>query len=128
MIGTVIGHEITHGFDTTGSQFDADGNFSNWWTDEDRAAFEARTKKVETYYSAIEALPGHYVDGVLTIGETVADLGGMSSALEVAKGIEGFDYDEFFRSYAELWALKTRRKCTRCCCRMCMRPTICARM
>lgn len=107
MIGTVIGHEITHGFDTTGSQFDADGNFSNWWTDEDRAAFEARTKKVETYYSAIEALPGHYVDGVLTIGETVADLGGMSSALEVAKGIEGFDYDEFFRSYAELWALKT---------------------
>ena len=58
MIGTVIGHEITHGFDTTGSQFDADGNFSNWWTDEDRAAFEARTKKVETYYSAIEALRG----------------------------------------------------------------------
>lgn len=102
-IGTVIGHEITHGFDTIGSQFDADGNFRNWWTAQDEEVFAARTKKVEEYYSAIEVLPGKYVDGLLTIGETVADLGGMSCALEIAKTIEDFDYNEFFSSYAEIW-------------------------
>lgn len=59
------------------------------------------------YYGAIEVLPGECVDGQLTIGETVADLGGMSCALEIARGIQDFDYDEFFRSYASLWRLKT---------------------
>lgn len=107
IIGTIVGHEITHGFDTTGSQFDADGNLNNWWTQEDRAAFQELTQQVAQYYGAIEVLPGECVDGQLTIGETVADLGGMSCALEIARGIQDFDYDEFFRSYASLWRLKT---------------------
>ena len=74
IIGTIVGHEITHGFDTTGSQFDADGNLNNWWTQEDRAAFQELTQQVAQYYGAIEVLPGECVDGQLTIGETVADL------------------------------------------------------
>ncbi|MEG1360873.1 MAG: M13 family metallopeptidase, partial [Clostridia bacterium] len=81
-IGVIIGHELTHGFDTAGSQYDQNGNMNNWWTDADRAAFVALTDRVDAYYSAIEALPGKFVDGQLTIGETVADLGGFSCMLE----------------------------------------------
>ncbi|MEG0050448.1 MAG: M13 family metallopeptidase, partial [Clostridia bacterium] len=80
-IGVIIGHELTHGFDTAGSQYDQNGNMNNWWTDADRAAFVALTDQVDAYYSAIEALPGKFVDGQLTIGETVADLGGFSCML-----------------------------------------------
>lgn len=105
-VGVIIGHEITHGFDTMGSQYDADGNYNNWWTDEDRAAFDARTQKVNDYFSAIEVLPGEYVNGLLTIGETVADLGGMSCMLEIAKSREGFDYAAFFSAYAQVWAIQ----------------------
>ncbi|MEG1196683.1 MAG: M13 family metallopeptidase, partial [Clostridia bacterium] len=89
-IGVIIGHELTHGFDTAGSQYDQNGNMNNWWTDADRAAFVALTDRVDAYYSAIEALPGKFVDGQLTIGETVADLGGFSCMLEMAKGYENF--------------------------------------
>lgn len=102
-LGVIIGHEITHAFDTLGSQYDKLGNLANWWTDEDRAAFNARTAKIEAYYSSIEVLPGRNVDGLLTISETVADLGGVSCMLSIAKSIEGFDYDEFFTSFARLW-------------------------
>ncbi|MEF9878879.1 MAG: M13 family metallopeptidase [Clostridia bacterium] len=102
-VGTMIAHEITHGFDTMGSQYDKDGNFSNWWTDEDFAAFVARTDKVNAYFSSIEALPGQFVDGQLTIGETVADLGALSCMLEMAKGYENFDYATFFEVYARIW-------------------------
>ncbi len=102
-IGMVIGHEITHGFDTTGSQFDKDGNLNNWWTDEDRAAFTERTEKVGEYYGAIEVLSGKFVDGQLTIGETVADLGGLSCMLELGQAYESFDYQRFFTAYAHLW-------------------------
>lgn len=102
-IGYIIGHEITHGFDTTGSQFDKSGNMLNWWTDEDRAAFMERTDKVQAYYSSIEALPGLYVDGQLTLGETVADLGGVSCTLELGSEKECFDYDTYFRSLARCW-------------------------
>ena len=86
-IGFVIGHEITHGFDISGSQFDAQGNVSSWWTDEDHAAFEALNQKVIDQYSEIEVLPDLYVDGELTVTENVADLGGLQTAndaLEVA--------------------------------------------
>lgn len=106
-VGIVIGHEITHGFDTRGSQYDKNGNMISWWTDEDRAAFTSKTDKVNAYYSAIEALPGKFVDGELTIGETVADLGGVSCALEMARAYENFDYDLFFRTYAGIWATQT---------------------
>lgn len=102
-IGTVIGHEITHAFDASGSQFDADGNMINWWTDEDRAAFAERSGKVADYFSSIELLPGIPCNGVMQQTEAVADLGGMSAALEIAKGIEGFDYKAFFEAYASIW-------------------------
>lgn len=79
-IGWVIGHEITHGFDQSGSQYDGYGNISPWWTDADRAAFEALNKKVEDQYSKIEVLPGLFVDGPKTVTENVADLGGLQTA------------------------------------------------
>ena len=106
-LGVIIGHEITHGFDSNmGSLFDKDGNLSNWWTDEDRAAFKERTDKVGAYYAGIEVLPGKYVNGEYTIGETVADLGGMSCMLELAKGMDGFDYQTFFESWAKVWKVQ----------------------
>ena len=102
-IGMIIGHEITHGFDTGGSQFDKDGNLKNWWTSEDKAAFANRTAKVAEYFGQFEVLPGVFVNGQLTIGETVADLGGLSCMLEIAGTMEDFDYTTFFTSYATLW-------------------------
>lgn len=110
-LGIVIGHEITHGFDSNmGSLYDKDGNLSNWWTEEDRAAFKERTDKVGAYYAGIEVLPGKYVNGEYTIGETVADLGGMSCMLELAKGIDGFDYQTFFESWAKVWKLQESKE------------------
>ncbi len=79
-IGMIIGHEITHGFDATGSQFNVDGNLANWWSPEDEAAFQALNQRVVEQYSAIEVLPGVFVDGQITIGENVADLGGVQVA------------------------------------------------
>ncbi|MDD3411338.1 MAG: M13 family metallopeptidase, partial [Eubacteriales bacterium] len=105
-LGLIVAHEITHGFDTTGSQFDKDGNMANWWTDADRAAFTARTDKVRDYYASIEALPGQYLDGQLTLGETVADLGSMSCVLELAAQEPDFDYQAFFKSFATVWRMK----------------------
>ncbi len=105
-IGTTIAHEITHAFDSNGSQFDRDGNIGNWWTEEDAAAFQARTGKVATHFSSIESLSGKYVNGDLVVTEATADLGGMSTMLEIAKGIEDFDYDDFFTTYAKIWRRK----------------------
>lgn len=107
-IGAVIAHEITHAFDTTGSQYDKDGNLINWWTDEDRAAFKERTKTVSSYYSSIEVLEGEYVQGDLTIGETVADLGAISATLDIVRELEEPNYDDFFSAFATIWF----EKCT----------------
>ncbi len=109
-IGLVIGHEITHAFDSTGSQFDAYGNVNNWWTEADRAAFDERTKKVSDYYGSIEVLPGLCQNGQLTIGESVADLGAISCMLEMAKDKPDFDYKDFFIGYGHLWAVKQTRE------------------
>src|SRR5437868_8834534 len=79
-IGAVIGHEITHGFDDQGRRYDAEGNLADWWTKEDAAAFEARAQKVIDQYDAYEPLPGLHVKGKLTLGENIADLGGLSIA------------------------------------------------
>ena len=79
-IGYVIGHEITHGFDITGSQFDPDGNLASWWTQTDHDKFNALQKKVVDQYSAIEVLPGLKLDGQIEVGENVADLGGIQNA------------------------------------------------
>ncbi|MCC6315640.1 MAG: M13 family metallopeptidase [Thermomicrobiales bacterium] len=79
-IGYVIGHEITHGFDLQGSQFDAQGNLANWWTDEDRARFLALNDRLVAQYDAIEAMPGLFVNGQITVTENAADLGGIQVA------------------------------------------------
>jgi putative endopeptidase len=81
-IGFVIGHEITHAFDLQGSQFDAQGNLVNWWTDADRPRFETLNDRVEAQYSGIEVLDGIVVDGELTVTENVADLGGIQVAYD----------------------------------------------
>jgi predicted metalloendopeptidase len=79
-IGAVIGHEITHGFDDKGSRFDADGNFANWWTDEDRAEFEKRAGVLVEQFNGYEPLDDLTVNGELTLGENIADLGGLTIA------------------------------------------------
>jgi putative endopeptidase len=115
-IGAVIGHEIGHGFDDQGSRYDGAGNLHDWWTDEDRAAFEQRTDKLVAQYDALEPAetPGQKVNGKLTLGENIGDLGGLSIAYvayELSQA--GAEPDEtgserFFAAWAHAWATKTR--------------------
>ncbi|MDR3582675.1 MAG: M13 family metallopeptidase [Candidatus Pacebacteria bacterium] len=84
-IGTVIGHELTHGFDDQGALFDLHGNLSNWWTPEDKARFDAQTTKLAAQYDRYEILPGLHVNGKLTLGENIADLGGLVIAYDGLK-------------------------------------------
>jgi predicted metalloendopeptidase len=117
-IGAVIGHEIGHGFDDQGSKSDGDGRLQSWWTPADRAQFEARTRQLIDQYSAFEPLPGHKVNGALTIGENIGDLGGASIAYQAyrlslhgqpAPEMDGFTGDQrFFIGYAQIWARKYR--------------------
>jgi putative endopeptidase len=113
-IGWVIGHEMTHGFDDQGSQFDADGNLKNWWTDADRKAYQARTDLMVKQYDAYEPLKGEHVNGKLTLGENIADLGGMKIAYAAFKKslqgkpepakIDGFTAEQrFFLGAATIW-------------------------
>jgi putative endopeptidase len=118
-IGAVIGHELTHGFDVTGSQFDGDGQLKSWWTQPDLAAFDALNAQLASQFSAIE-LPGvGKIDGTLTVGENVADLGGVQVAFDalnarLAKGtdpglIDGLSQKQrFFVAYAQTWKGKAR--------------------
>jgi len=115
-IGAVIGHEIGHGFDDQGSRYDADGNLNDWWTDEDRKAFEQRTDKLVAQYDALEPAetPGQKVNGKLTLGENIGDLGGLSIAYVAYQlSLDGGEADEagsgrFFAAWAHAWATKTR--------------------
>jgi putative endopeptidase len=118
-IGWVIGHEITHGFDLQGSQFDENGNFASWWTDEDNARFQALNSRVVEQYGKIEALPGVFVDGQNTVTENVADMGGMRIAYEAMENelarngrpgkIDGFTQEQrFFIAAATVWRAKER--------------------
>ena len=112
-IGAVIGHEMLHGYDDKGSQFDASGNFQNWWTDADRAAFEQRTAKLVSQFDAYEAIDGLNVKGELTLGENIADLGGLSVAYDAFRmatanqklqPIDGLTPDQrFFANWAVVW-------------------------
>lgn len=112
-IGVVIGHEMTHGFDDQGSQFDKDGNLKNWWTEADRKNFEARTKVMADFFSKIEVLPGLYANGQLTLGENIADHGGLNIAFKAFKEAtaanplpekDGFTPEQrFFLAYAKVW-------------------------
>jgi endothelin-converting enzyme/putative endopeptidase len=89
-VGGVIGHEISHGFDDKGSQFDGDGNLSNWWTDEDRAAFDARTRVLVEQFAAFEPVEGMHVNGELTLGENIGDLSGIAMAYRAyIRSLEG---------------------------------------
>jgi len=119
-IGAVIGHELGHGFDDQGSEFDGDGRLANWWSDEDRERFTERTRALIDQYNALEpsALPGHHVNGELTIGENIGDLGGLSIAWKayllslegqepaVIDGMTGAE--RFFLSWAQAWRQSSR--------------------
>lgn len=114
-IGMVIGHEFTHGFDDMGSKFAADGSFKNWWSDADRKAFEAKTKVYGETFSNFCPFEGHCVNPDLTMGENIADLGGLTMAYyayartdEFKKGEKRDGYtpaQRFFISYAQLWKI-----------------------
>ena len=115
-IGAVIGHEMGHGYDDQGSKFDAHGNNTNWWTDADRKAFEERTAKLSAQFEGYEPLPGKHVNGSLTMGENIGDLGGINAswtALQMALAknpaeagakIDGYSQNQrFFLNWARVW-------------------------
>ena len=117
-IGVVIGHEMTHGFDDQGCQFDKDGNMINWWTAEDKAAFDERTKVMEEAFNKIEVAPGVHANGAFTLGENIADHGGLQVSYlafclneeskpesERLQTRDGFTpAQRFFLAYANVWA------------------------
>ena len=119
-IGAVIGHEIGHGFDDQGSKFDGDGRLTDWWTEADRAAFDERTASLIAQYDALAPLqvPDYHVNGALTIGENIGDLGGLAIAWKayvisldgaeppVIDGLTGAQ--RFFLSWAQAWQMKAR--------------------
>ncbi|TMH47508.1 MAG: M13 family peptidase, partial [Betaproteobacteria bacterium] len=117
-VGATIGHEISHAFDDSGSQFDGDGNLRDWWTPEDHARFDEKTKALVAQYDAYSPVPGYHVNGKLTLGENIADLSGLAIAYKAyrlslggkeAPVIDGMSGDErFFLSYAQGWRNKTR--------------------
>ena len=125
-IGAVIGHEASHGFDDEGSQFDGEGNNANWWTKEDKDKFEARTAKLVAQfndYAPIKDKPDVHVNGQLTLGENIADLGGLNVAYdalqealkknpqEAAAKIDGYTEDQrFFLNWARVWRGSVREK------------------
>ena len=119
-IGGVIGHEMSHGFDDQGAQFDKYGNQHDWWTAADKKNFEARTKVLADYFSTVEALPGKKINGRLTLGENIGDNGGLNISFRAlqnvlkenpsaAKTIDGFTPEQrFFLSWAAVWAGNAR--------------------
>ena len=119
-IGGVIGHEMTHGFDDAGSKYDADGNMKNWWSPDDRKAYEDRTALMVKQFDAYQPLPDHAINGKLTLGENIADLGGLKVAYAAlakslgadpatAAPIEGFTpAQRFFLNWATVWRNQIR--------------------
>jgi putative endopeptidase len=118
-IGAVIGHEISHGFDDSGSRYNADGNLINWWSDEDLKLFTGLGGALADQYSALQPLPGTYVDGKFTLGENIGDLGGVNAAYDGLQlylkenpnqpNIDGFTPNQrFFISWATIWRTKSR--------------------
>lgn len=117
-LASTIGHELTHGFDDEGRQYDADGNLRNWWTDSDLKGFEARAELVAGQYDAYEPLPGLHINGHQTLGENIADVGGLRVAYEAFKlatadkqlrPLDGFTPDQrFFIAFAQGWRTNQR--------------------
>ncbi len=122
-IGAIIGHEIGHGFDDKGSTFDGDGALRNWWTDEDRAEFEARTAKLVEQYSAFKPFDDLNVNGEFTLGENIGDLGGLTIALKAyelsldgkpAPVMDGYTgMQRVFLGYGQTWRGITRDEAVR---------------
>ncbi|HDS1126702.1 TPA: M13 family metallopeptidase [Stenotrophomonas maltophilia] len=114
-IGAVIGHEMMHGYDDSGSQFAANGNFDNWWTDADRKAFTQRTDQLVAQFDGYESVPGVFVKGKLTLGENIGDLGGLTVAYDALQmalkedpkanvDVDGHSQDQrFFMNWATVW-------------------------
>jgi putative endopeptidase len=121
-IGAVIGHEIGHGFDDSGSKFDAIGNLRNWWTDADRAAFKARTDMLVAQYGAFEPVPGYKVNGAFTLGENIGDNSGLAVAYKAYKRslggkpsatIDGYTGEQrFYLGFGQIWRSKSRDEAT----------------
>ena len=117
-IGGVIGHEMSHGFDDQGSQFDKNGNQHDWWTPADKKNFQARTKILEEHFSNIDAVPGKKINGALTLGENIGDNGGLNIAFRALQnsmktqplGVkDGFTPEQrFFLAWARVWACNAR--------------------
>lgn len=120
-MGSTIGHELTHGFDDEGRQFDKDGNLLNWWTAEDEKKFNERASCVVKQYDAIEAVPGVHLNGKLTLGENLADIGGTLLAwmawmdraaaehVDLTAKVDGYTADQrFWIAYAQQWCTQTR--------------------
>ena len=121
-IGVVIGHEMTHGFDDQGCQFDKDGNLNNWWTADDKARFDARTDVMRKYFDGIEVAPGLHANGSFTLGENIADHGGLQISFQAlsekmaSENADPFASDgdtytpaqRFFLAYANVWACNIR--------------------
>ncbi len=102
-IGMVVGHEISHAFDTVGAQFDKDGNYINWWKEEDYEKFKERADRLISYYDTITVWEGQNVIGANIQTESIADMAGIKSLLMIAENKEAFDYDKFFTAYATVW-------------------------
>ena len=117
-IGAVIGHEISHGFDDQGSQYDGDGNLRDWWTKEDHEKFAAKTKALVEEYNAFEPVAGYHINGALTLGENIADNSGLAvafKAYQIALGgkpapvIDGLTGEQrFYTGFAQVWKAKMR--------------------
>lgn len=120
-IGVVIGHEMTHGFDDQGSKYDKDGNLRQWWTPEDTERFTARTLVLKDFFDKIEVLPGLFANGSLTLGENMADHGGIMVAYQAFQNVlkegnndtnetkDGFTPEQrFFLAYSNVWAANIR--------------------
>jgi putative endopeptidase len=123
-IGAVIGHEISHGFDDSGSRFDSEGNLNNWWTEEDLKQFEGLGGALAEQYDAIEVLDSVYINGKFTLGENIGDLGGVNAAYDGLQihlaehgnpgEIDGFTPEQrFFLSWATVWRTKMRDEALR---------------
>ncbi|MBT9582120.1 M13 family metallopeptidase [bacterium] len=117
-LGVVIGHEITHGFDDQGAQFDAKGNLRNWWGQQDLDKFKGLAKAIEDQFSGYQVADGLHINGKLVVGESIADLGGLKLAMQAyadsqvgkpAQVLDGFTPDQrFFLAYARIWAMNLR--------------------
>lgn len=118
--GSIFGHEITHGFDDQGSQYDEKGNLKNWWTAQDMEKFQAKTKRIVAQFSEFEALPGKFVNGDATQGENIADLGGAVMGLEAFKKTAQYKNNEkisgltpaqrYFLASAYAWMINTKKE------------------